>query len=106
MAEQVFTQRSRSTGSSRKDLGAALNTDNEAADGAGLVNFGMVVTATVEDPAVVADARAAVDTLSAQARILLRPVYGSQDSAFAAGLPLGLVLPDHLAIPRELREQL
>ncbi len=100
VAEQVLGQSARTTGRNRKDFGAALNTDNEAADGAGLLNFGMVVTATVEDPAVVADARAAVDTLSAQARILLRPVYGSQDSAFAAGLPLGLVLPDHLAIPR------
>lgn len=106
VAEQVLGQSARTSGRDRKDFGAALRADDEAADGAGLVNFGMVVTATVEDPSTIADARAAVDTLSAQARILLRPVYGSQDSAFAAGLPLGLVLPDHLAIPREMRDQL
>ena len=33
-------------------------------------------------------------------------VYGSQDSAFAAALPLGLVLPKHIKIPAELREKL
>jgi hypothetical protein len=36
----------------------------------------------------------------------LRVVYGSQDSAFAAALPLGLVLPKHLRVPGEVREQL
>jgi hypothetical protein len=34
---------------------------------------------------------------------MLRPAYGSQDSAFAAALPLGLVLPSHLRVPAELR---
>lgn len=85
---------------------AALATAEEEASGAGLVNFGMLVTATVTDPTRVADARAAVDNLSATARLALRPVYGSQDSAFAAALPLGLVLPKHLQVPSALREQL
>ena len=44
--------------------------------------------------------------LSATARLRLRVVHGSQDSAFAAALPLGLVLPKHLRIPTEVREQL
>jgi hypothetical protein len=57
------------------------------------VNFGMIVTATVLDPDKKADAIAAIDNLSATARLRLRVVYGSQDSAFAAALPLGLVLP-------------
>lgn len=78
----------------------------EEARGAGLVNFGLVVTATVTDAARLADARAVIDNLSATARLVLRPVYGSQDSAFAAGLPLGLVLPKHLKVPTEIREAL
>jgi hypothetical protein len=89
---------------------AAAATAAEEARGAGLVNFGMVVTATVDDgpdlPERLADARAAVDNLSATARLVLRPVYGSQDSAFAASLPLGLVLPRHLKVPSEIREAL
>jgi hypothetical protein len=85
---------------------AAVATAQEEASGAGLVNFGMLVTATVTDAAHEADAKAAIDNLSATARLRLRVVHGSQDSAFAAALPLGLVLPKHLRIPTEVREQL
>ena len=85
---------------------SAMATAAEEASGAGLVQFGMLVTATVMDTAEKADARAAIDNLSAAARLRLRLVHGSQDSAFAAALPLGLVLPKHLQVPSELREQL
>lgn len=85
---------------------AAAATASEEASGAGLVNFGMLITATVVDPRVEPDARAAVDNLAATARLRLRPVYGSQDSAFAAALPLGLILSKHVTVPSELREKL
>ena len=85
---------------------AAAATAVEEASGAGLVQFGMLVTATVADLDKEADARAAIDNLGATARLRLRPVYGSQDSAFAAALPLGLVLPKHIQVPAELREKL
>lgn len=85
---------------------AAAATAAEEASGAGLVNFGMLVTATVRTPAEEADAVAAIDNLGATARLRLRPVYGSQDSAFAAALPLGLVLSKHIKIPAELRNNL
>lgn len=84
---------------------AAQATAAEEAGGAGLVNFGILVTATVLDPAKEMDARAAIDNLGATARLRLRPVYGSQDSAFAAALPLGLVLTKHVAVPAMLRER-
>ncbi|WP_286219574.1 SCO6880 family protein [Paraoerskovia sediminicola] len=92
----------------RDSLGvrAAAATASEEASGAGLVNFGLLVTATVTDPSKEADARAAVDNLSATARLKLRPVYGSQDSAFAAALPLGLILSKHVSVPAELRDKL
>lgn len=85
---------------------AAAATASEEASGAGLINFGALVTATVLDAEHELDARAAVDNLAATARLRLRPVYGSQDSAFAAALPLGLVLSKHLRVPSELREKL
>jgi len=85
---------------------AAAATAAEEASGAGLVNFGLLVTATVMDRRQEADARAAIDSLSATARLRLRPVYGSQDSAFAAALPLGLVLSKHIKVPAELRDKL
>ncbi len=85
---------------------AASATAQEEVSGAGLVQFGMLVTATVMELSKQADARAAIDNLAATARLRLRPVYGSQDSAFAAALPLGLVLPKHIKVPAELREKL
>lgn len=84
----------------------ALATASEEASGAGLVNFGMLVSATVLDESLVKQARATVDSLAASSRIRLRTVYGAQDSAFAAGLPLGLILPRHLRVPSTLQERL
>ena len=78
-------------------------TASEEARGAGLVNFGLVVTATVADEQRLPVAEAAIDALAATARIQLRPMYGAQDSGFLASLPLGLVFPQHLKVPSEIR---
>ncbi|WP_207204673.1 SCO6880 family protein [Sanguibacter massiliensis] len=85
---------------------SAAATASEEASGAGLVQFGVLITATVASLDKASDARAAIDNLAATARLRVRPVYGSQDSAFAAALPLGLVLPKHIKVPTELREKL
>ncbi|WP_248761411.1 SCO6880 family protein [Pseudarthrobacter sp. SSS035] len=90
------------------DARSAPQTAQEEAQGAGLVNFGMVVTATatVTDADRLPDAVAAVEQTSGTARVLLRRAYGAQDTAFAASLPLGLVLPRHILLPSEIREAL
>lgn len=85
---------------------SAAATAQEEAAGAGLVNFGMLVTATVLDAGREAEARAAIDNLAATARLRLRPVYGAQASAFAAALPLGLILPKHLKVPASVKDRL
>jgi len=100
------TASSRPSARSMAEARAADRTAQEEARGAGLVNFGMVVTGTVMSAEQIPDMIAAVDNLGATARVLLRPAYGSQDSAFAAALPLGLVLPSHLSVPAGLRESL
>jgi hypothetical protein len=107
------TSTSRPTARLVLEQGAAELAAEEEARGAGLIGFGLLVTATVadvdqlDDPRLAVDvARSAVENLAATARIQLRPVYGSQDSAFAAALPLGIVLPAHVALPREFREAL
>lgn len=89
-----------------REKASADATAKEEARGAGLVNFGMLVTATVMSAEALLDAEAAIDNLAATARVRLRKVYGSQDSAFAAALPLGLVLPRHLKVPSEIRAAL
>lgn len=110
----------------KRDLSAAEKSAVEEAAGAGVVNVGMMVTATVVDPGLapgdvitkrnraregrlalaVDDAVAAVDSLCSAARVRLRKVYGSQDAAFAAALPIGLNLHRHMRLPVELREAL
>lgn len=78
----------------------------EEARGAGVVRFTVLVTATVHSAEQLPLAAAAVDTISAPARLRLRRMYGSQASAFAAALPLGVVLPNHLQVPALVRESL
>lgn len=84
---------------------ATLAAEDEAR-GAGLANFALVVTATVASPSRLPDARAAVNSLAASARLMLRPAYGVQDSTFTAGLPVGVVLARQLKIPTEIKDHL
>ncbi|NYJ76455.1 SCO6880 family protein [Allobranchiibius huperziae] len=87
------------------DAKAALKTEQEEAAGASLVRFGIVVTATVLDPELLPLARKTVaSSLAAPARLRLRSAKGSQDVAFAASLPIGLVLPEHMTLPTSIRE--
>lgn len=85
-------------------VAAADQSAREEAKGAGLIRFAMLVTATVRSKEELPAAAAAIDTLAPPARVQLRRVYGAQASAFAAALPLGIVLPDHLQVPALVRE--
>ncbi|MET8007872.1 SCO6880 family protein [Nonomuraea glycinis] len=85
-------------------VAAADQSAREEAKGAGLVRFAMLVTVTVPQPEDLPAAAAAIDILAPSARIRLRRMYGAQAAAFAAALPIGLVLPDHLQIPAFVRE--
>ena len=86
---------------------AAEQAAQEEARGAGLVRFGMLVTATVmgeADSSRLRQVEAVVDSLATSSRVVLRRAWGSQSAAFLAALPLGLVLPAHLRVPAGLRE--
>ena len=94
---------------------AAQRTADEEAAGAGLTLFGMIVTATaVSGNGDVSRARAedlraarqAIRSQSAKARLKMRPALNSSDSAFVAGLPLGIVLPEHTRIPASVTDGL
>lgn len=95
-------------GRARDDLAlqAAEQSAQEEAAGAGVVRFALLATATVSSPEVLPRALAAMDNLAAPARIHLRPVTGSQAAAFAACLPIGLVLPLHLTVPASVRDNM
>ena len=83
VVEQQRRARDRAGGSPRRGAGEL----RDAGHGHGLG----------DEPAAIG--RAAVENLAPTARVNLRPVWGSQDSAFAAALPVGLFLPAHLKIP-------
>jgi hypothetical protein len=85
---------------------AADKSAEEEAQGAGLVRFGLIATATVLDSADLELAGVAMENMGNASRINLRPAFGCQASAFAATLPLGLVLPSHLRVPHAIREML
>ena len=74
---------------------------NEEAAGGGLLDFGAVVTCTTTSGDVT-QAAAPVESLAASSRLLIREAWGAQDSAFALGLPLGL-LPGDQAIKKGAR---
>ena len=83
---------------------AANRSAEEEAVGAGVVRFGMFVTATVTDDQDLALAASVVDNLGTSARIRLRRAVGAQAATFAASLPLGLVTSAHLRVPQAMRE--
>ncbi|CED91295.1 SCO6880 family protein [Actinomyces succiniciruminis] len=79
-----------------RDLAQARKTSEEEASGASILDFGLVMTATVVDDgqsdphAQLADASSAMESLAGSSRLTVRTAYGAQDSAFALTLPLGL----------------
>ncbi|MDO5722476.1 MAG: hypothetical protein Q4P06_08060 [Actinomycetaceae bacterium] len=69
---------------------AAQQVADEEAQGASLIDFTMIVTATARRGEDLGELSATVDALSSTARLVMRTAYGAQDTAFAMGLPLGL----------------
>jgi len=105
-AQFISTQKGRPSARHLTMKRAAEATAAEEAQGAGLVDVGMLVTATVTDRDQLDEAVSAMSYLAGGAHLQIRPVHGSQDSAFAAALPLGLVLPKHMTLPAPIRESL
>jgi hypothetical protein len=86
------------------DYAKTVQTAKEIAKDAGMLNFGCVITATILNPEDALAASYALEDLSAESQLTVRPAYGAQDTAFAAALPLGVVLPDYVLIPAKIRE--
>ena len=79
----------------KREVQSAHATAAEEARGAALISVGMLVTASVLEQDGLPAALAAVENIGPTARINLRAVAHSQDSAFAAALPLGVWLPEY-----------
>lgn len=97
---------SRASARALADVAKARKSSEEEASGAGVENFGMIITATarrVEDLPLV---ESTVSDLAAASRLRIRKAYGAQDAAFAAALPVGIVPVLHSAVSPEVREAL
>jgi hypothetical protein len=74
----------------RADADRAARAAAEEAHGAALVLWTLYVTVTVTHPDQLAEARREIEQAAGHARLKLRPAYGGQAAAFAAGLPCGV----------------
>jgi hypothetical protein len=88
------------------EMRAAEQTAAEEAAGAGLVEFSLVLTVTVDREDELADTNAAVRNLQASSRLSMRPADRMQAAAFSLSLPTGILPWEYTLIPRELREAL
>jgi hypothetical protein len=85
---------------------AAEQAAAEEASGAGLVEFALVVTATVNSPDGLRAAGTEIGNLAAASRLRLRVARGQQAAAFATGLPAGVLPWLHTLVPSGLRSAL
>ncbi|GGV18282.1 hypothetical protein GCM10010260_67580 [Streptomyces filipinensis] len=88
------------------EIRAAEQTAAEEASGAGLVEFSLMVTVTVDNEDELHDAAITVRNLQASSRILMRPADRMQASAFTCTLPVGILPWQHTLVPYQIREAL
>ncbi|GIJ24996.1 hypothetical protein Vqi01_01580 [Micromonospora qiuiae] len=88
------------------EIEAAEQTAAEEASGAGLVEFSMLVTLTVDSAADVRDADVTMRNLLGATRIAMRPADRMQAAAFSCALPVGILPWEQTMVPHELKEAL
>ncbi|MGW7384532.1 SCO6880 family protein [Streptomyces sp. NPDC054794] len=88
------------------EMRAAEQTAAEEASGAGLVEFSLMLTVTVDNMEELADASVTVRNLTAASRVLMRPADRMQAAAFSCTLPAGILPWEQTLIPHELQEAL
>lgn len=88
------------------EVRAAEQTAAEEASGAGLVEFSLMLTVTVDSVDEIADASVTVRNLTAAARVQMRPADRMQAAAFSCTLPAGILPWEQTLIPHELQEAL
>ncbi|MFE9607893.1 SCO6880 family protein [Streptomyces sp. NPDC006012] len=88
------------------EVRAAEQTAAEEAAGAGLVEFSLMLTVTVDEMDELADASVAIRNLTAASRVMMRPADRMQAAAFSCTLPAGILPWEQTLIPHEIQEAL
>lgn len=94
-----YGKKARPSARDAMDVAATKQAAVEEATGAGVERFTLLATVTVDDEAHLAEASRQLLARAGQTRFRLRVMHAQQDTAFAASLPAGIVLPDHATIP-------
>ncbi len=87
---------------------ASIRVDNtraarqEQARGAGLTRFGVLITVSDRLDADLPGIDTAIRSMAAASRLSVRRCYGTQAAAFAAGLGIGVILPEHTSVPKRV----
>lgn len=103
-AKQRYLGARKPTERDRQSLDKAHQAAAEEARGAGLIDFGLVVTVTDQWDSDTSGAEATVETMAASSKIRLRKCWGHQDAAFLVGLPLGVVPNRYSWMPAAMRD--
>jgi hypothetical protein len=96
----------RATARQKNRIRFANKAAEEEAAGAGLTRFGMIITTTCRTSDEFPRLEKVIPSLTNQARLKIREALGNEDVAFLAGLPLGVVLPEHMTLPDQIRDWL
>ncbi|MFF2848454.1 SCO6880 family protein [Streptomyces sp. NPDC058001] len=88
------------------EVKAAEQTAAEEASGAGLVEFSLMLTVTVDSEEELADANVTVRNLTAASRVQMRPADRMQAAAFTCTLPAGILPWEQTLVPHEIQEAL
>lgn len=83
---------------------AAEKSAQEEASGAGVSCFGLIVTVTTSTPEELEPFNARIPGRVSKMKLPVRIALGNQAATFQAGLPLGIVLPEHMLLSPEFRE--
>lgn len=88
------------------EVAAVEQTAAEEASGAGLVEFSIIVTITVDTAEELPDANVTMRNLMGATRLAMRPADRMQAAAFSCALPCGILPWEQTLIPHELQEAL
>ncbi|WP_322746943.1 SCO6880 family protein [Streptomyces tauricus] len=88
------------------EMKAAEQTAAEEAAGAGLIEFSLMVTVTMDSQSQLDDAAVSIRNLQAAARLSLRPADRVQAAAFTCTLPVGVLPWENTFVPQSLQEAL
>lgn len=103
-AQFAGSQKQRPTARAQMRQAAATKSAQEEAAGAGVTRFGMIITVSCADTSRFKQLEKRIPGLVTAARLKIREALGNQAVTFQAGLPLGLVVPDHMMLPDQLRD--